>query len=280
LILSLFDFINLFITLTTHINIYMSKVVLVTGGFDPLHSGHIEYFKAARELGDHLVVGLNSDSWLTRKKGRPFMSIHERAAIIEALECVDEVIAFDDSDNTACAAIMQVLSTKSKSWTVVFANGGDRTNTTTPEYQTYGDRKDVEFAFGVGGEDKKNSSSWILEEWKAPKTERVWGYYRVLHEVLGCKVKELTVDPGKSLSMQRHYERAEYWLVSEGRCIVNAALANGYALPSRELSMHQEYKVPVGEWHQLTNPYDVPCRIVEIQYGENCVEEDIERRDL
>ena len=255
------------------------KVVLVTGGFDPLHSGHIEYFKAARELGDHLVVGLNSDDWLTRKKGRPFMPIEERAAIVKELECVDEVIAFNDDDDSACAAIYQVLATRSSQWKLVFANGGDRTNKNTLEYTMYNNHPDVTFAFGIGGEDKKNSSSWILEEWKSPKTKRVWGYYRVLHEVPGCKVKELTVDPGKSLSMQRHHERAEYWLVSEGRCIVNAALANGYALPSRELSMHQEYKVPVGEWHQLTNPYDKPCRIVEIQYGANCVEEDIERKD-
>ena len=73
----------------------MGKVVLVTGGFDPLHSGHIEYFKAARELGDHLVVGVNSDEWLARKKGRPFMPFAERANIIKHLDMVDEVIAFN-----------------------------------------------------------------------------------------------------------------------------------------------------------------------------------------
>jgi len=66
----------------------MNKVILVSGGFDPLHSGHIEYFKAARELGDHLTVAVNSDEWLTRKKGRPFMPFNERTAIIKELECV------------------------------------------------------------------------------------------------------------------------------------------------------------------------------------------------
>jgi cytidyltransferase-like protein len=249
------------------------KVVLVTGGFDPLHSGHISYLKEAATLGDYLVVGVNSDEWLTRKKGRSFMPWSERANIIKHLSMVDKVIAFNDSDNTAIHAITQVKEMWPRD-DIIFANGGDRTKNNVPE-MIFGD---VDFIFGVGGENKANSSSWILEEWKAPKTERAWGYYRVLHEVPGCKVKELTVDPGKSLSMQRHHKRAEYWLVSEGRCIVNAALANGYALPSRELSMHQEYKVPVSEWHQLTNPYDVPCRIVEIQYGENCIEGDIERK--
>ena len=86
-------------------------VVLVTGGFDPLHSGHIEYFNAAKQLGDKLVVGLNSDEWLIRKKGRPFMSFQERSKIISALECVDTVISFDDSDDTACGAIYKTLAT-------------------------------------------------------------------------------------------------------------------------------------------------------------------------
>jgi cytidyltransferase-like protein len=252
------------------------KVVLVTGGFDPIHSGHIAYFKAAKQLGDILVVGLNSDEWLERKKGRAFMPWNERLTIVNNLEMVDETFTFLDDDNTAKNFIRQVRAHYPDAH-LIFANGGDRTAENIPEMDV--EDANISFEFGVGGEDKKNSSSWILTEWKAPKTERIWGYYRVLHEVPGCKVKELTVDPGKSLSMQRHHERAEYWLVSEGRCIVNAALANGYALPSRELSMHQEYKVPVGEWHQLTNPYDVPCRIVEIQYGEQCIEEDIERRD-
>jgi mannose-6-phosphate isomerase-like protein (cupin superfamily) len=91
------------------------------------------------------------------------------------------------------------------------------------------------------------------------------------------KVKELTVDPGKSLSMQRHQQRAEYWIVSEGQCVVNSMMAGGYTLPPTELKQHQEFKIPVTEWHQLTNPYEVPCKIVEIQYGESCIEEDIER---
>ena len=257
----------------------MSKVVLVTGGFDPLHSGHIAYFKAARELGDHLVVGINSDEWLARKKGRPFMPFTERAAIIKELSCVDEVIGFNDSDDTACAAIYQVLATKGSSWKLIFANGGDRTNKNTLEYKMYNNHPDVQFTFGVGGSNKANSSSWILEEWKAPKTERQWGYYRVLHEVEGTKVKELTVDPGKSLSMQRHKYRAEHWMVSEGKCVVNSKMPNGYSFPSKELTVHQAFDIPLGEWHQLTNPFDVPCRIVEIQYGEHCIEEDIERED-
>ena len=249
------------------------SIVLVTGGFDPIHSGHIEYIKQARELG-RVVVGVNSDEWLTRKKGQPFMSIDERLSVMGNLKNVLCAIKFDDSDGSAKDAIRKVRDMFPKE-IIIFANGGDRTKENIPEMDT--DVDNVQFIFGVGGENKMNSSSWILQEWKSPKTERPWGYYRVLHEVEGMKVKELTVLPGQSLSMQKHQSRNEYWIVSEGQCIVNSRLNNGYALPAKTLNEHDEFKVNKNEWHQLTNPFATPCRIVEIQYGEKCIEEDIER---
>jgi cytidyltransferase-like protein len=253
----------------------MSTIVLVTGGFDPLHSGHIEYIKSAKQLGDILVVGVNSDQWLTNKKGRSFMPWEERATILSELKDVDRVINFDDSDGTAKDAIRktrQIFPTHK----IIFANGGDRTSCNIPEIDVTD--SNMQFIFGVGGEDKKNSSSWILQEWKAPKTERSWGYYRVLHDVPGMKVKELTVNPGQSLSMQRHWLRHEYWIVQDGTAVVNSKTSGGYALPPKTLYKYNEHHVPMLEWHQLSNPYDVPLRIVEIQYGERCVEEDIERQ--
>ena len=249
------------------------KIVLVTGGFDPIHSGHIEYLRSARELGDKLIVGINSNEWLTRKKGRPFLPWRERATIISELHCVDRVINFNDDDGTAIDAIRKIKDTY-PNHQIIFANGGDRTKDNIPEMVF----DDVEFVFGVGGEDKKNSSSWVLQEWKAPKTERPWGYYRVLHEVPGMKVKELTVNPGAKLSMQRHKCRAEYWIVSSGKASVESQLDSGYSMPAVTLTPHEQYKVPVGEWHQLSNPFNEPVRIVEIQYGIECAEEDIERK--
>jgi cytidyltransferase-like protein len=252
----------------------MKKIVLVTGGFDPLHSGHISYFNSAKQLGDVLVVGVNSDAWLTRKKGRPFMPWNERSKIIQALKMVDYVVEFNDNDGSAKNALKLVRQTFPND-EIIFANGGDRTDKNIPEMDI--DDTNVKFVFGVGGFDKANSSSWILEEWKAPKTERQWGYYRVLHDVPGVKVKELTVEPGKSLSMQRHQFRSEYWLVSEGAAVVNR-WHEEYELPPVILNKHDEYCITVDEWHQLTNPYDIPVRVVEIQYGERCEEEDIERK--
>jgi cytidyltransferase-like protein len=248
----------------------MQKIIVVSGGFDPIHSGHIKLIKQARLLGDMLIVGINSDDWLARKKGRAFMPWQERLCVLNNLSSVDEVYTFDDDDGTACHLLEQVRAHYPDSQ-IIFANGGDRTQENIPEMSVPG----VEFVFGIGGENKSNSSSWILQEWKAPKTERPWGYYRVLHEVPGTKVKELTVMPGQTLSMQRHTSRAEYWQVSEGRCVVE-----GEHQRQTSLEMHDSYQIATNEWHRLYNPFEVPCRIVEIQYGPNCVEEDIERKSI
>ena len=256
----------------------MNKIVLVTGGFDPLHSGHIAYFNAAKELGDYLVVGVNSDAWLARKKGRAFMPWEERATIIKNLSMVDQVIDFDDSNGSATEAIKYVLNFWKSADKIIFANGGDRTKENILE-MLVGDPR-LSFKFAVGGENKKNSSSWILEDYKHPKTERQWGYYRVLHEYgNNVKVKELTVDPGKTLSMQRHKDRAEHWFVAKGTATVYTIDTQ-----STDYELHGTYKeheslhIDNMQWHMLANETKTPLQVVEIQYGENCVEEDIERK--
>jgi cytidyltransferase-like protein len=252
----------------------MTTIVVVSGGFDPIHSGHIQLIKAARTLGDMLIVGINSDEWLTRKKGRAFMPWTERLCVLNNLRQVDEVYTFNDEDNTACHLLQQVRAHYPVD-KIVFANGGDRTPDNIPEMSIPG----VEFAFGVGGADKANSSSWILQEWKAPKTSRAWGYYRVLHEAGNrVKVKELTVEPGQRLSMQRHQQRAEHWFVSEGTATVYTINRKSDAELLGEFGTHQHIHINQGEWHQLCNLTDHPLRVVEIQYGDVCVEEDIERQ--
>jgi cytidyltransferase-like protein len=253
----------------------MKTLVLITGGFDPLHSGHIAYIQSAKKLGDTLVVGVNSDAWLARKKGSAFMSFDERVNIVKNIKDVDFTLEFNDDDGSAKSAIKLARQT----WPdhkIIFANGGDRTDANIPEMDIQD--SNLQFIFGVGGFNKANSSSWILQEWKAPKTERQWGYYRVLHEVPGMKVKELTVNPGKSLSMQKHSLRSEYWIVSEGQAVVNRSTPLDFELPPAILDKHDQLHVVKQEWHQLTNPYDQPLKIVEIQYGKHCIEEDIERR--
>jgi D-beta-D-heptose 7-phosphate kinase/D-beta-D-heptose 1-phosphate adenosyltransferase len=253
----------------------MRTIVLISGGFDPLHSGHVSYINAARKLGDWLIVGINSDDWLRRKKGQAFLPFSERSSIISNLRSVDEVIGFDDSTGSANNAILEVRS-RYPNDRILFANGGDRTSKNIPEQSVIDDN--LEFVFGVGGEDKKNSSSWILAEWKAPRTTRPWGFYRVLHDPSpGIKVKELTVLPGCQLSMQRHNLRSEFWFVSEGTASINTLDEENSEFCLLELSMNQSMFIERRQWHRLCNKTSQLLKMIEIQYGERCEELDIER---
>ena len=256
----------------------MKKIVLVTGGFDPLHSGHIAYFNAARELGDWLVVGVNSDAWLSRKKGRAFMPWKERAAIIEALKCVDQVIEFDDSNDSATEAIKYVLDFWKSGEKIIFANGGDRTEGNILEMLSVSDPR-LSFKFGIGGENKANSSSWILDEWKTQKTERDWGYWRVLDDKpeKGYKVKELVIYPGKSLSDQRHFIRSEQWNILEGEVKMTTEWDSRQEITYLKPG-NMPYEIAKEVWHLPSNPGETNAHVLEIQRGEKCIEEDIERR--
>lgn len=251
--------------------------VIVTGGFDPIHSGHLAYFESAKSLGEKLWVGLNSDDWLHRKKGQFFMTLEERKNIISKFSMVDYAFSFGDDDNSANEAIEYVLSNTDPKDKIIFANGGDRTKGNIPEIDRFVNNKNISFEFGVGGENKMNSSSWILDNWKNPKTEREWGYYKVFDDRKGVKVKELMIAPGSSLSDQRHFQRSEHWYVLEGVCKIDLQIGEKKSVV--ELNQHDSLIIEKGTWHRAFNETKSNCSILEVQYGEDCVEEDIERRD-
>ena len=132
----------------------MNKTIMVSGGFDPLHIGHVQMIREAARLGP-VVVAVNSDEWLKRKKGYVFMPFRERCAIIEALEGVVRAVAFDDSDDTAIDALDTFKPR-------CFANGGDRKEGGVPEEQFCFDNG-IDMLWGIGGEDKPQSSSWLVK---------------------------------------------------------------------------------------------------------------------
>ena len=251
------------------------KIIIVSGGFDPLHTGHIAYFKSAKELGDKLIVALNSDEWLINKKGKLFMPFLERKAIVENLSCVDLVIGFEDDElGSATNALIKIKGMYPDD-ELIFANGGDRNKENIPEMCV----DNVKFEFSVGGNDKKNSSSWILKNWQYYHEERLWGSFYNLFEEEQVKVKELIVLPGKGMSFQKHFKRSEIWMVSKGSCIVNYSHNDPDQKQNIQLNQFDHYLVPVGEWHQITNPFKETCHLIEIQYGKECVEDDIERTE-
>ncbi|MDR1173564.1 MAG: adenylyltransferase/cytidyltransferase family protein [Puniceicoccales bacterium] len=136
---------------------------IVSGGFDPIHEGHIGLIKDAGSRGNGVIVLLNSDEWLCRKKGKNFMDFATRRAICENIKNVVDILGFDDSDNSACDGIRKARE-KYSADRLVFANGGDRTKENIPEIEVCKECN-VMVEFGVGGENKANSSSSILKNW-------------------------------------------------------------------------------------------------------------------
>jgi len=120
-----------------------------------------------------------------------------------------------------------------------------------------------------------------MEQIMTERTVRNWGHYDVLADYGTCKLKELVVEPGCSLSYQRHRHRAELWFVrsGNGRLILNEAddmILNDEV----KLTPDKSVTIPPYTWHQLINDSEQPLKIIEIQYGENCIEEDIERLNV
>ena len=149
----------------------MRNIVVISGGFDPIHRGHVAYMQGAASLkgeGGLLFVGLNSDEWLRRKKGQEFMSWDDRHAVASNIKGVDFCVPMDDSDNTACSLIRAVVASFPDD-NVIFCNGGDRSSANaTPETEVC-EELGVQIVYGVGGENKANSSSWIVSKWENRK---------------------------------------------------------------------------------------------------------------
>lgn len=257
----------------------MKHIVMVTGGFDPIHPGHIDYLRDAAALGSMLVVGLNSDRWLKDKKGKCFMPWDDRRRILMELPYVDMVYDFDDTDGTAIDFINKVthyFSANDEEKYFIFANGGDRDRSNVPEELGQYHTQNLAFVYDVGGS-KSRSSSDYLNDWTDNTIARQWGNYTVLHEDDAVKVKELVIQPNKGISYQKHFLRSEIWFVSKGKCTVKHSHGKRTDFRMHNLREDDVFTVRANEWHQIWNPYSEPCHIIEIQYGSETDEEDILR---
>ena len=142
----------------------MKTVAVVSGGFDPLHPGHVKMFAHARKHGHVVIAGVNSDEWLIRKKGKPFMKFEDRHYMVQSNQYVDLAMGFNDDDDTAINLLYKVSQAFSDCF-ITFCNGGDRSDSNTPEYDHFKGDSRFHFAFGVGGDYKYTSSSDLLKDW-------------------------------------------------------------------------------------------------------------------
>lgn len=242
------------------------RIGVVSGGFDPLHAGHVAMMQEARSLCDHLIVLVNSDDWLLRKKGYVSVPYEQRAEVVRALRCVDAVAIALDDDDTVIKNLRVLRHQAGAEDTVIFMNGGDRGRDNVPESVVEG----VEFLFGVGGETKVNSSSLINPSGYLARVDRAWGFYEDHFRTHRCVFKTLHLRTGQGTSLQRHQYRSEVWFVDWGEVLVEVA---GRA---EVLSAGGSTTVPAKSWHRMT-AIRGPAVVREMQFGELCDESDIQR---
>ena len=221
--------------------------VAVSGGFDPLHIGHVRLFKAARKLGHKLVVILNNDKWLKNKKGYVFMPQKERAELLRALPVVDKVVITDhkkgDVDISVCRAIEKLKP-------AIFANGGDRFKSNIPEVAVC-KRLGIKMIFNVGKGGKVQSSSWMMKGAGRNflRVVRPWGAFYGWGEGKKWKLKTAYIKPGKRLSLQYHHHRSELWTLVEGDA--TATIEASGVRKKIPLIVGQTFSVPTRAVHRL-----------------------------
>lgn len=198
------------------------SVVAVSGGFDPLHIGHIRLLKEAKKLGEKLVVIVNNDHWLLDKKGYVFMNEKERKEIISAFSFVDEVIISSHKRNDTDRSVSKELAALRPD---IFANGGDRNEKDAADKNSslYADiktckRYGINIMFNVGRGGKLQSSSQLTSALctKGITTKRPWGSMTLYAQGENFWLKTISVAAGRRLSLQKHKKRGELWMCIEG----------------------------------------------------------------
>ncbi len=244
---------------------------LISGGFDPVHIGHLAMIKDAKKISNNVVVLLNSDKWLIRKKGKPFMIEAQRAQILEEFKSIAEVIIQNnDDDDSSNNAIIDFYNSHTNQ-SICYCNGGDRSQENKIREAEICKNLGIDLKFGIGGIHKLESSSNLTKNHLSETENRPWGSFHVIAKGQGYQIKEMTINPGKKQSLQRHKNRSEYWQIINGKGMV-------YLEDSKfKLEKNDNIFIPQGDLHRLENIGKDLLKIVEIQIGKKISEDDIER---
>ena len=143
-----------------------NKIIsIVSGGFDPIHPGHIMMMKDCLKFSNYLIVGVNSNKWLINKKGNYFMDIQHRLYVVSSLNVVNETMEFEDDDKGSANNLLIKIRNKYSNDKIIFANGGDRSDSSKIlEFET-AKQYNIDLKFGIGGSHKESSSSDLLRRW-------------------------------------------------------------------------------------------------------------------
>jgi len=237
--------------------------IIISGGFDPIHIGHLRMIKDASKLGTKLIVIANSDRFLVDKKGYAFMPIEERLEILESFDGVDKAVESIDDDLTVCKTIEWLTQEED---IACFANGGDRKNEDDIPESMICEKYGIEMVFNVGGGKIQSSSSLVQGEVKKP-----WGSYKTFERGDGYLLKRMTINPGEILSLQSHENRSEFWYVSEGIATVECD-DNVF-----KLKKYESTNIPQKSKHRLSNKSNELLKVIEVQIGDLLSEDDITR---
>ena len=253
---------------------WLDPIVIVSGGFDPAHKGHVKLFEEASQYGKVHVL-LNSDEWLERKKGSSLLPFDSRRDLLKNLTFIHRVHSVDDRDDTVCQGLA-TLRKKYPYTKLMFANGGDREQHNTPEIE-FCEQINIESLWNIGGEKVASSSgylnSYISTQEKADTYQRAWGSYEILLQGNDWLVKKLIFYPGKALSLQKHFHREEHWLILQGQGVFWGE------------SLEKQTKIQSGamifidfeQLHWVKNTHKTqPLIILETWFGK-LLESDIER---
>ena len=243
----------------------MSKndCVIISGGFDPIHIGHLRMIQESSKLASRLIVIVNSDKFLIEKKGYTFMPIEERLEIIMGFSEVYRAVESIDDDQTVCKTLEWLAEEENIK---CFANGGDRKNEADIPEAKICKKYNIDMEFNVGGGKIQSSSSLVSGE-----VDKPWGSYKTFEKGEGYLLKRMTVLPDEILSLQAHKHRAEHWFVVEGTATIEC---DG---ETKTVEQYESFFIPLGSKHRLSNLSGNVLKVVEVQIGDTLSEEDIVR---
>ena len=243
---------------------------LVSGGFDPVHIGHLRMFKDANKLAKKVIVLLNNDDWLIKKKGKPFMNQEQRKEILEEFKSVSEVIIQKSSEKSSSLAIKE-FATQHRNQSICYCNGGDRSNIKNIRETVICKELNISLEFGVGGEEKIESSSELTKNYLGNVENRPWGNYHIIAKNTGYQIKEIKVFQNSKLSLQVHKNRSEFWQIVSGKSKITIG-EKEYFLKEKE-----HIYIPKNTVHRIENISEEELIFIEIQLGKDLKEEDIIR---